>query len=364
MDLLVAGLVLLVALYVAITLALTVGLGRNASRAPDGAILPVTLIVCARNEQDRIGACLEALARQAYPADRTQVIVVDDRSTDRTAEIARQFADRFHDLRVIPVTHRKLRCPKKNALTHGLAEASGDIILTTDADCEPSPGWIASTVAAFDERVGVVVGPSPLSDPGARFASLLVFQSLVVNALAAGSAGIGIPLTCSGRNLAYRRAACEQAGGYEPIGDVIGGDDVLLMRRIHRIGWRVVYNQDPDARVVSPAHTDRQWSRQIRYQSKARHYGPRVLFVAGLIYILHLLLFTSPAWAWHAPETLPILWSVLFAKATADGVFLWRAARRLGYAGAMRWFPVVELLIVPYVAVVCAVGTLRPGSWT
>ena len=186
---------------------------------------------------------------------------------------------------------------------------------------------------------------------------------MLVNALAAGSAGIGIPLTCSGRNLAFRRKAFDQTGGYEPIGDIIGGDDVLLMRRIRAQGWRVVFNQDEQATVTSPAHLDRIWSRQIRYQSKARYYGLRILSVAILIYILHVLLLASPLWVWLAPDTLPILWSVLVVKAVADGVFLWRAARRLGYRRILRWFPIVEILAIPYIAIFCALGTLRPSSW-
>jgi cellulose synthase/poly-beta-1,6-N-acetylglucosamine synthase-like glycosyltransferase len=185
----------------------------------------------------------------------------------------------------------------------------------------------------------------------------------MVNALAAGSAGIGIPLTCSGRNMAFRRSAFDESGGYAPIGHITGGDDVLLMRRIRSAGWKVIFNQDDDATVASPAHTDRQWSRQTRYQSKAKNYGIRILSVATLIYILHLILFASPAWIWLAPGTFPVLLSIFVIKAAADWAFLWRAARRLGYRRTLRWFPLVEVLLVPYVTILCAAGTLRRPSW-
>lgn len=355
-------LLLLTGLYILVTTGLTIGLGRHAGKNRDAAP-SVTVVVCAHNEADFIGTCLAAIAAQTYDTEQTEVIVVDDRSTDETGKIARSWSDRIPHLIVLPVTDRRLGCPKKNALSHGLAAAGGRIILTTDADCAPSPGWIASTVASFTEGVGVVIGPAPLTDPGSKFSPILIFQALLVNALAAGSAGIGIPLTCSGRNLAFRRKAFDQTGGYEPIGDIIGGDDVLLMRRIRAQGWRVVFNQDEQATVTSPAHLDRIWSRQIRYQSKARYYGLRILSVAILIYILHVLLLASPLWVWLAPDTLPILWSVLVVKAVADGVFLWRAARRLGYRRILRWFPIVEILAIPYIAIFCALGTLRPSTW-
>ena len=351
------------ALYVIITLGLTLGLARR-KQGSGQTDLPVTVLICAHNEADRIGSCLEAIAAQTYAPDLTEVIVVNDRSSDATGDNARAWSDRISNLKVLSVTESRLVCPKKNALQTGMDEAAGQIILTTDADCTPAPCWIASTVAAFSEKVGVVAGPAPLTDSGGLTAPLLSFQALLVNALTAGSAGIGIPLTCSGRNFAFRREAFDQSGGYESIGHIVGGDDVLLMRRIAAVGWKVSYNHDPAAAVTSPAHRDRQWSRQIRYQSKARYYGVPILSVAVLIYIFHLLLLTSPLWVWHIPGTLPVLGSALLAKAIVDGLFLWRAARRLGYRRIFRWFPVVEVLTIPYVAIVCALGTLRPSSWT
>jgi cellulose synthase/poly-beta-1,6-N-acetylglucosamine synthase-like glycosyltransferase len=353
----------LAGLYIVVTLGLAAGIGRETDHITPGPV-PVTVLICAHNEAANIDACLTAIADQTYASELTQVIVVDDRSSDGTAEIALGWQDRIQNLQVLTVDEQLLACPKKNALQLGISRASGEIILTTDADCLPTPGWIHSTVSTFTDGVGLVAGPAPLTDPGGRWSALLVFQGLVVNALSAGSAGIGIPLSSSGRNLAYRRSAFTDAGGYERIGHITGGDDVLLMRNIHRSGWRVAYNSDPGAAVHSLAHLDGQWSRQTRYQSKAKHYDIPILSVAVLIYIFHVLLLAGPVWAWLAPETLPFLFLVLLTKAFADGVFLWKAAERFHTRDLLRWIPVVEILIVPYIAVVCAVGTLRHPTWT
>ncbi len=363
MTVLLSALILLTAFYILITVGLTLGLGRQPRR--EEILLPdVSIIIAAHNEEDHISTCLQGIASQTYPAAQTQVIVVDDRSTDGTADAAASWSTKIPNLVVVLVTETNLDCPKKNALETGLAHATGSVIITTDADCVPCAGWVASTIASFSKEVGVVIGPAPLTDPGGRFSWILVFQSLLVNALAAGSAGLGIPLTCSGRNLAYQRSACDDVGGYGPLGHIIGGDDVLLMRRIRSAGWGVVYNQDPQATVASPAHLDRQWSRQIRYQSKARYYGVRILSAAMLIYIFHLFLFAIPLWAWFAPDAIPILCSVLIVKTVADGAFLCRAARRLNYGQVIGWFPIVEFLAVPYIVIFCALGTLRRPSWT
>jgi len=366
MSPLIYTLIALTALYVLTLLGLTRGisLGQRRFKEDHDSDCTVSIVICAHNEAQKLPICLDAISRQSYDPAQIQTVVVDDRSTDKTREVAMGFKDKISNLTLRSVEETRLSCPKKNALQTGLEAATGDLILLTDADCQPGIDWVSSTVGSFQPETGMVIGRAPLSDPGHRWAPLLVFQSLLVNAIALGSAGIGIPLTCSGRNLAYRREAFNDVGGYGPVGHILGGDDVLLMRAISAFGWPVVYNHDSRGSVSSPAHTDRQWKRQIRYQSKARHFGWGILSLAILVYILHVLLFAGPILAWVLPETLPILLTALTAKVIVDGVFLWQAARSLGQSQMLRWFPVVEIVAIPYVAIVCALGTVRPSSWT
>ncbi len=343
--------------------ALVLALGVVRSRAEQVLHCPtVSVLVAARNAEDSIDACLGALAAQAYP-DVLSIVIADDRSEDQTGQRARSWSDRIDRLTVVDVDQTYHRCPKKNALEHALRASTGDIILTTDADCIPPPEWVARTVSRFGEHVGAVVGPAPLEGKG-WLERVLAFQSLVVGAIAIGSAGLGRPLTCSGRNFAFRRSAYHAVGGYSPWGSLIGGDDVFLMRAIagHR-DWNVVYNSDPEASVTSPVHSDRLWRRHLRYQSKTLHCGPGALMAALPVYILHVLLLAVPLIAWSRPDLLPILLGLAVFKLLTDGAFLYPAARRLGQMHLMRWFPVVELIAVPYVAIVSAVGALRPASW-
>ncbi len=348
-------------LYVFLACAFRTGLsrlsaGRNAER-PD-----VTVVVAARNEAKRIDGCLEALSRQTYPPEHTQVIVVDDRSTDDTACRALSWTGRIPGLKVVRATGGPFACPKKSALKMGIHSGAGEIILTTDADCIPSSGWIASSVRAFDPEVGMVAGQAPLVPRRGLLSGLLALQSLVVAALAAGSMGLGFPLTCSGRNLAYRRSAFHDAGGFEPIGHIRGGDDVLLMRRIaSRTAWRVRFN--PDASVSSYPHTDGLYRRQVRYQSKAVHYGISVLLVALSLYIFHVLLAAGPFLALRHPALWFPFGLMAAVKILADWLLLSRAARRFNARQVLWLFPLLELIAVPYIVLFCALGALAPSHW-
>lgn len=360
-EALVSATYLLCLIYVIVAGAIHRGLSRLASGC-NAELHDVTVVIPARNEAHSIETCLAAIAEQTFPPERTEVIVVDDRSTDDTARRALTWTDRIPGLKVVRVTESALACPKKNALDAGIRAGAGGIILTTDADCIPSSDWIASTVRAFDPEVGMVAGYAPLLPGKGLLSRLLALQSLVVSTLAAGSMGLGTPLTCSGRNLAYRRAAFQDAGGYGPIGQIRGGDDVLLMRRIAtRTGWRVRFN--PEARVDSHPHADGLFRRQVRYQSKAVHYGFSVLLVAVCIYIFHVALAAAPFLAWHHPAFRVHFGLMVAAKLLADWLLLSRAARRYHARKILRLFPLLELISVPYVVVICAAGVLAPSRW-
>lgn len=320
----------------------------------------MTVLVAARNEEASIEACLNALSQQDYQG--LHIVVVNDRSDDATGKRARAWRDRIPNLDVVEVTRTILHCPKKNALATGVERATGEIVLTTDADCTPPSTWVSDTVACFGPDVGAVIGPAPLTGEG-FLDGLLAVQALVVSAIAAGSAGLGAPVTCSGRNFAFRRKAFDNVGGYSPIGDRVGGDDVFLMLAIaSHPDWRVVFNSTSP--VPSPAHTDRLLGRQLRYQSKTLHAGGLTLISAFVVYIFHVALLVALFAAWFQPEWLPVVLSLAIVKLASDGLFLFRAAHRLPRTATLAWFPLVEVISIPYIALISAIGAVRSSTWT
>jgi len=105
----------------------------------------VSVIIPARNEAAHIQSCLHAICRQHYPPDKMEILVVDDDSTDDTAQRVREIKDlRIRLLHVSDyVSHEsRQRAPKKKAIELGVAHAHGELIITTDADCIAEPDWI------------------------------------------------------------------------------------------------------------------------------------------------------------------------------------------------------------------------------
>ena len=182
---------------------------RKADRAPaaDGYEPTVSVIVAARNEEERIAECLASLARLEYPAAKLEIIVVDDRSTDRTAELIGRSSAHHPSMRGITsgTPEGSLR-GKANALLHGIEASRGEILMFTDADCRVPHTWVRETVSFFDDATGVVGGFTML-DAGGSFEGMQQLDWLFLFGVASSAAGWGMPLTAIGNNLSIRRKA-------------------------------------------------------------------------------------------------------------------------------------------------------------
>lgn len=97
----------------------------------------VSVVMPAHNEEQYISECLHSLKDQDYPADRFEIIVVDNNSTDRTVEIAKSFG--------VTVLHKESG-PVGAVRNHGVAHAQGEVIAFIDSDCVAPNNWITKGV--------------------------------------------------------------------------------------------------------------------------------------------------------------------------------------------------------------------------
>lgn len=258
----------------------------------------VSVLVPARNEESAIGDCVTSLLAQDYPADRFEIIVIDDQSTDRTAEIVRLLCEQHPVLHLIRVTERPSNVsPKINALQAGIGASKGEIIFTTDADCFVKPEWISTCMRSFDEKVGVVTGTTIFLNKQNVSAPLFGIQFidfLSHTACAAGAIGNGSVNNCNGSNMAYRRSAYEQAGGYAALAHLNTGDDSLLAQRIaSETLYQVGFVLDERAQVTTyPVATWREFFLQrMRWAAQTSDYRADTLqfLIATFVYYVILM---------------------------------------------------------------------------
>lgn len=208
----------------------------------------VSVLIPAHNAANTLGLCLEALTRQSRPPD--EVVVVDNASTDGTAQVASGFRGRLPGLRVVT----EGRLGEAVARNRSLEEATGDVLAFTDADCVPRADWLDRAVRALRQRpdCGVVAGrvvghqPRRLTE---RYLSVTAFPTPRAPTVVEG---VGLPPpTFYTANLVIRRGALERAGAFDPA--LVTGCDVDLCMRLLRAGCRILY--DPGL-VVAHVHRD------------------------------------------------------------------------------------------------------------
>jgi cellulose synthase/poly-beta-1,6-N-acetylglucosamine synthase-like glycosyltransferase len=359
--------------YLCLLLWLSFGLrylenSKNEIKTSDKRLPSVALVVCAKNEEQRLPRLLRALSQQDFPSGKLEICLVDDRSTDRTGEIIAAFAAtrpnvihlRMHDT----VAHF---APKKRAIDAAIRRTVGEIILLTDADAEPGPRWIHEMAAAFKPDVVMVCGYSPYVPRQTFWQKILALEYFSHAAIAAGGVGLGRPLTCTGSNMAYRRDAYFRIDGFAGIAPWVSGDDDLLLHKMHaaQIG-KIVYRATPAAHVpVRPPNSWQEFkSQRTRYASKSLHYGLLLTLSLGLVYLFNLLIcagllsFILGAWKFFIATLLIGLW-----KAVSDYPYLRYAAKLFGEEKLFSVFPMAALLHPFYVVYFATRGQFAKFSW-
>lgn len=355
------------AVYAGFLLVLCVGLFRL-KPPPTGGKPSVSVVVPMHNEEANVAGTLEAISLQDYAGD-WELVCVDDRSTDRTAEIVRSWCERDARFRLIQVdpSEPAVPSPKKRALARGMDAAKGEILATTDADCLPPRHWITTLAGCFVDGVDLVQGPKHNLGDGCSAHRYQRLEMLAfVGAEAAGFA-LGKPFLASAPSLAYRSELYRRAGGFHGLEGLVSGDDDMLVHRMANAGGRSVYAMDPTASVGT--HPANSWREVLNQRARWASNGSRYENPAYVALLVAMFLW----WCWLVVGWIPwaagivpgcAWWGVWAAKIPFDLAFLamaaWRFKRWRTLADYV-WCLPIQVPVFVYAAVVGHLGWFR---WT
>jgi cellulose synthase/poly-beta-1,6-N-acetylglucosamine synthase-like glycosyltransferase len=296
----------------------------------------LSVLVAARNEEAAILDCLKALHGLDYPIDNIEILIGDDASTDRTAEIIQAFIEdkpQFNYF-LIQGTLNGLR-GKQNVLAQLGQKASGDLLLITDADIRVNPLWAQGMAGAFaDKQTGIVCGPSIVWGDS-LFAKVQGLDWMMGQVLSFAHVRLGIPISAVGNNMAIRTEAYRKLGGYESLPFHIIEDYQLFQGLCERGGWRYRLLLHPTVGAVSlPLENLKAWFHQRRRWFA----GARSLAWYNLALICLNASFLPAIvcmWVYGGP-----VWGIacLTFKLASDFALLSAAATRLGMSDRLRWF--------------------------
>ena len=325
----------------------------------------VTVIVPARNEEKHIQACLHHILHQDYPKTLLEVIVVDDHSTDRTAAITEGFT--ASNLRLLPLAGHlnadsSIQSYKKKAIELGIAHAHGQLIVTTDADCQAGAGWLRQLVSCYEatgaKAISAPVLFRPVGNALERFQALDFAGMMLVTGAGIQSRSLYL---ANGANLAYEKAAFEAAGGFSGNEQFASGDDIFLLQKIvGRYPGQVRFVKSREAVVFTPPQpTLRAFFRQrLRWGAKNESYDDwRITAVLGVVFLYCwfilaplLILPFQPAYA------AGLFLGFFLVKSVADYLLFSTAVYYFGQVRLLRRFLWSEAMHILYFALVGALS--------
>ena len=358
--------------YAGFILWLTDGIRRLSNSNDDTTALPeVTIIVSARNEESNLPNLIPALVKQTYPHELLKLIIINDRSTDGTAEILTDFAKEIDNLSIVTINKTPDGwAPKKWALNTAINTVSTEIILQTDADCIPHKDWAKTMVQPFSNpTIGFVSGPAPLTNKTTLIDSLYELDSLAQDAFSAGGFSQGMVFSCTGRNMGFSKQAFDDVNGYENVSHFISGDDDLLLHKItENPSYRAQFVLSKETVVDSPPPSSlAQFVHQrLRFASKGFSYYNintstslkimlPFLYVANVVILLSLLNFIETThfyWMWP--------WLI---KSFVDGAITYTFYHAIGRKWSLGTMSLLSLVHPLYIVIFGILGPFSSFKW-
>lgn len=318
MTILFAGLsAAMVAVHIVILAGAVLSLRRERREAGNSRTIDagrISVIVPARNEEHMLPRLLESL--EAQEAEGFEIVLVDDRSEDRTAELMERFASRFSGsgaVKIVPIRGEpRPGNPKQHALAAGAAAAEGDILLMTDADCRIPPTWVRTFSSFFyNNEVGLAFGTVIPGVEGLKRRAGLRdyyqgFDQIFRYQYTAAAAGLGMPSGGFGNNLAVRKQSLSDAGGFEGLQFSLT-EDAQLICQVRETGrWKILALRDrrlcvtpaPQTTFSGMVEQSTRWNAGGLFApdiSTRIGYGMVMLYLCGSTLILPLACFFPPA---------------------------------------------------------------------
>lgn len=327
----------------------------------------VSIIIAARNEGESIHRTIEALLAQDYNKALTEIIFIDDHSTDNTAEVVKSYATQ--GVKLISLKEdRALNSYKKKAIQTAIGQSTGSLIITTDADCRMGTRWLKTIVAYYeDQNYKMISSPVAYDEEKSFFERSQSLEFLYLIGLGASTIGNNQPSTCNGANLAYEKEAFYEVGGFQGIDDLASGDDELLLHKIAaRYDNQIGFLKNRDAIVYTHAKPNLSefLQQRKRWASKSTRYKNKSIIVLGVfIWCFNLSILLNLITAIFLPGYLTVVLIQLILKIVAEFIFLVDVTGFAKRRSLLALLPILNIFHVLYIIYIGIAGNSGKYNW-
>ena len=310
--------------------------------------IPVSVIICAKNEAENLKQFLPSVIEQDYP--NFEIVLIDDDSYDETLEIMESFAEKHSNIKLVKVKNiEAFWSNKKYALTLGIKASSHDFLLFTDADCEPvSKHWIKEMSSHFSNKKTLVLGYGGYAKiKNSLLNKLIRFETLLTATQYFSFAKAGMPYMAVGRNLAYRKEEFFNARGFMNHMHICSGDDDLFVNEVGtKQNTTVCYS--PNSFTISlPKTSFKEWILQKRRHISTAHYYKfkhqvilTLFFSSQFFFWLLLGILVALGYSWE------LILSAFLVRFLISGLVFYFSSRKLNEKDVFYLFPIYEICLI------------------
>jgi len=292
--------------------------------------VPVSIIICAKNEEKNLEKNLPLVLEQDYPD--YEVIVVTDASSDKTAGVLRDLGQKYPHMRTTSIMENKhIRRGKKLALTVGIKASRNEWLLLTDADCSPASNkWLSSMQRNFNRDTGIVLGYGGYKRSRGLLNLIIRYDSFFIGLQYLSFALSGFPYMGVGRNLAYRKDIFFRNKGFASHYELASGDDDLFINEVVRGTCTRIEIREGSHTISESTRKWKEW-----YYQKKRHlttgprYRPATKFLLGTEILSRILFYASFILLLAYQVLTPLVLGVFFIRMLSTIVVIKLAMIRL-----------------------------------
>ena len=254
--------------------------------------LPVSVVICAKDEAENLKNNLSSILTQNYPD--YEVVVVNDCSEDSTEEVLESFQKKYPILKVTTIKKdAKFTHGKKLALTIGIKAAKNEWLLMTDADCKPeSADWVTSMQKNFTSDTSIVLGYGGFYQKKSILNMYIRFDTFFIALHYLSFALTGFPYMGVGRNLSYRKSLFFEQKGFASHNKLSSGDDDLFVNQAATSSnTKVEYCDEAQVRADAKETLGAWIKQKKRHLTTGKYYNSRTKWLLGGELVSRLLFY-------------------------------------------------------------------------
>lgn len=310
--------------------------------------LPISIIICAKNEEENIKKYFPFIVSQNYPD--YEIVLIDDASSDETLELFESYEKQYSNVKLVKVENNEAFWGnKKFALTLGIKAAKNEYLVFTDADCYPvSTDWLLQISSQFTVEKTIVLGYGAYEKVKNSFLNKMIrFDTLLTAIQYFSWAKLGKPYMGVGRNLAYKKSEFFNVRGFMDHMKVRAGDDDLFINQAATSSnTNIVFSTD--SFTYTEAKTSfKDWVLQKRRNAATTHFYKGfdrfqlgLFLISQISFVLLAIVLLIFQYQWI------VISSIIVFRYLFTWIAIGKAAAKLKEKDVLYWYPLIELIVI------------------